>query len=61
MKLFEIEEKTQYFKNIIYVTKKITAENEKEAITAENEKINNINNKYKNIQILNFTIKELKA
>ena len=59
MKFFEIEEKTKYFNKFTnYFVRVIAAENLQDAENKENQRIKEINNKYKNIQVLEYTIKE---
>lgn len=58
MKTFEITETTKYFKFTNYFVRKIEAENLQDAENKENKRIQKINNKFKNIQVLDYTIKE---
>jgi len=59
MKNFEITEQTKYFNNsVLNFVRVIAAENLQEAKTKQNQRIKEINNKYKDIQILDYTIKE---
>ena len=59
MKNFEITEQTKYFNNsVLNFVRVIAAENLQDAENKENTRIQEINNKYKDIQVLDYSIKE---
>ena len=60
MRNFEITEQTKYFNNsVLNFVRVIAAENLQDAENKENKRIQENNNKFKHIQVLDYTIKEI--